>query len=216
MRVYKLDPNLLEPFEIGARLTAVVAFPGAGEDEARSKAEEALCAKLVRITFETFPETTEDLRERFPLYYSIDPKEAGRRLRTLRRRLDDRMIAGRMSLGFLEEAITKKPPRLPDGMPRLSLNELSKLVQREARQSDPENVERRVWRQTLPVIHLAAAYQVLLRGADGQGQPLSQDLQDLDAHRRVVSLAQFHEEVVLADERFNITPENLVRLRWEE
>ena len=51
-------------------------------------------------------------------------------------------------------------------MQRLSLNELSKLVLSQSGESNSENVERRAWRETLPVIHLAAAMQIAARIAD--------------------------------------------------
>lgn len=55
---------------------------------------------------------------------------------------------------------------------RLSINELAELVRDDARYSGPENVETRIWRPSLPVIHLATALQVLLYLGDQQIGPI--------------------------------------------
>src|SRR5207244_8090668 len=74
----------------------------------------------------------------------------------------DRMIAGRMAAAFLQKAIGITP-RLPGLNSRLSINALSALVSDEASYTEPENVETRIWRPSLPMIHVAAAIQVLLQ-----------------------------------------------------
>jgi hypothetical protein len=197
-------------------LMAILAFPGGAEEKAFKRAVEALCAQNINVTCATMPADTAKIREIYPDYAGIDDGEIRRRLRTLKRRLNDRMIASRMSLGFLQEAVTDQPAVLPPGMPRLSLNALSMLVLDQSRESVPENVEKRAWRESLPVIHIAAAYQVLMRACEIEGEPFDPDLQNLDAHRRVVRIAEIHEQLVLADKRFGIAPEKLVRLRWVE
>src|ERR1700694_593205 len=97
---YLLDSSQFEPFEIGAALIAILAFPASHEIDARRQAFEALCADMVRATYEAEPEKAAGLRERFPTYAAIDARESRRRLRTLRRRLQDRMVAARMALGY--------------------------------------------------------------------------------------------------------------------
>jgi hypothetical protein len=59
------------------------------------------------------------------------------------------MIAGRMGIGFLKEAVTGQ---VPAGLKRLSINELAELVLDDAGYSEPQNVETRIWRPSLPVI----------------------------------------------------------------
>jgi hypothetical protein len=216
LRTYILGPGLAEPFEIGARLMAILAFPSAAEEDAMFKAADALCANNVRVSCEAIPGRAAGLREIFADYAAIDDKESRRRLRTFRRRLHDRMIASRMSLGFLEQGFTKIEPRLPASMARLSLNELSNLVLSQSRESVAENVEKRAWRETLPVVHIAAAYQWVTRTFGGADAAYGVELQDLDFHRLVIATAEIHERLVLADRRFGIAPDRLVRLRWVE
>jgi len=216
MRSYVLGPSKFEPFEIGAFLTAVMAFPSPAEEDAMQEAASALCAGTIRASCDADPADAARVRRLYPEYAEIDARECRRRLRTLKRRLKDRMIASRMSLGFFKEGMTSRPARLPPEMARLSLNELSKLVLEESRESVADNVERWAWRETLPVIHIAAAYQFLLRACSAEGTPYGHDLEDLEAHRIIVEMAGINEQLVLADRRFGIAPDKLVRLLWVE
>ena len=213
--VIQLDPADMDDFEIGAWLMAILAFPGADEVDLRQAAAEALCAGCVRATIAADPDTAEHCRETYPLYTSITQGEENRRLRTLKKRLRKRMVAARMSLGFIEEGITGEPARLPEGMTGLNLDALSRLVQPETYESDPQNLENRVWRSSLPVIHLAAAMQWMLRylnpGTDEAniGYPLEDD----DKHAFVIELAERYEPLLLADRRTGVTAEKMIRVR---
>ena len=82
-----------------------------------------------------------------PIYAFRLQQDISRDLRTLERRSRDRMIAGRMGIGFLKEAVTGQ---IPAGLKRLSINELAELVLDDAGYSEPQNVETRIWRPSLP------------------------------------------------------------------
>jgi hypothetical protein len=209
-----LDPNRLEPFEIGATLIAVLAFPGPNEIDGRRRAFEALCADVLRATCEAEPEKAVVWRDRFPTYAAIDAKESRRRLRTLRRRLRDRMVAARMALGYFDEAlqymltsigeaypdlkpeigdVELRPTPLPDGLPRHSANALIQYHFPHANEDGWQNREHRMWHSSLPVIHLAVAVHVLGRHSQSGAETFAYKLDDLDLHRRVVALAEVHE-----------------------
>jgi hypothetical protein len=211
--VCHLDSGRLEPFEIGARLLALVAYPAAEELDGRKEAAEALCAETIRATCAEYPENAPQWREAYPTYSAIDDRETRRRLRTFPRRLNHRMLAARMSLGFLEQGLTGESPRLPDGMQRLSLNELSKLVMVQTHQSHAENIEHRIWRATRPVIHIASAMQVIARASGSISNDIGYPLDDFPLHRLVIEWAEFHEKLILADSRFGVKPDDLVRVR---
>jgi hypothetical protein len=213
LRILSLDENQMEPFEIGTTLLAILAFPAVSEEQRFKEAAEALRARILRATVAAYPDHADEWRASYPIYLGIDESECRRRLRTLKRRLRDRMIASRMSLGFYEEGITQLPAHLPSPMKRHSLNELSKLVVGQSGQSDPENVERRAWHDTKPVIHLAAAMQIAARAAAPERDGLDYPFDDADHHRSVIELARLHEQIVLSDHRFGVTTEGLVRIR---
>lgn len=90
-------------------------------------------------------------------------------MKTLGRRLRDRMVAAHIAMGFLQHA-AGQTPKLPPGVARLSLNELTAYVSSQARQSDPGNTESRVWRPSIPVIHLAEATAISVNDAERGGQ----------------------------------------------
>ena len=62
-----------------------------------------------------------------------------------------------MSLGLFAEGLSGEAARLPNGMTHLSINQLSKLVILDVHIGDPQNIEKLVWRHSLPVLHRAAA-----------------------------------------------------------
>src|ERR1700731_3789858 len=59
------------------------------------------------------------------------------------------MVAARMAVPFLQEVELGKRPKLPKSIKRQSLNEMAAFVAGEAEQSEPQNVESRVWRPSL-------------------------------------------------------------------
>src|SRR3979490_755858 len=94
-----------------------------------------------------------------------------RDLRTLYRRHRHRMIAGRMAIAFLQKA-SGITPKVPGTTGRLSIDALCTLVADDAGYTEPENVETRIWRPSLPVIHVAAALQLLLHLAEPVTGPI--------------------------------------------
>ncbi len=220
LKTYVLDTTCHEPFEIGANLVAILAFPGDQERDPQAQAVEALCADVVRITCQTDREHRAWWSARFPAYAAIDAAESRRRLRTLHRRLRDRMKAAQMALGFFDEAnrrlfaamaeaypdleaqigeVEVRPTLLPDGVARHSLNALIRYHFPQSNDDGWHNQEQRIWRRSLPVIHLAAAIHVLGRRLRPEAETLAYDLSDLDLHRRVVALTRVHEEAVRSE-----------------
>lgn len=193
MRVLTLDPQTMSPRKIGPTLMAALAFPALDE---KSKMEQAAVAwdqgQILAPPMRFVPAacTIDD-------YRPTRRREHQGALRTTSRRLRDRMLAAKMARGFVYEAITGAHLRLPL-MKRLSINELAKLIQPESGQSDPENIEKRVWGATKPVIHLACAFD--LYGFYIQRTPdVPYPLHDLVAHGAVVKLAHWLEDIVLQD-----------------
>jgi hypothetical protein len=88
--------------------------------------------------------------------------------KTLNRRLRDRMFAAHIAIAFLQHAAGQEP-KLPRGVARLSLNELAADAAEKLGQADAGNVESRVWRPSLPVIHLAAAVAVAINDGERNG-----------------------------------------------
>jgi len=209
---YFFDLDHDEPFEIYAKLIAILAFPAPWEIHDLQRAFEALCAQSLHAACAAKPGKSAYWRARFPVYAAIDKAEIHRRLRTLRRRLRDRMKAAQLALGYFDEAIRHmkvaigrvcpdlKPEigdvdlqftPLPDGVVRHSLNALIQYHYPDYNEDGRHSLEDRIWRASLPVIHLAVAFHVAARqlhpGTDAYR------LDDLDRHRRILELGEIHE-----------------------
>jgi hypothetical protein len=159
MSVHCIDFNRLEVYEAGALLVTLLAYPDENEheDERRSLVHLSLCARMLRAISEMDTDWTTSPQLVKPIYLLQSESDCDRGLRQLKRRLRDRMVAARMAYPFLKEAESGKAPELPAGLNRLSINAMSELVLNDAGHTDPENVETRIWRPSLPVIHLASA-----------------------------------------------------------
>jgi hypothetical protein len=168
----RIDFQQLEVYEIGAMLLTWLAFPDkSGSEEIRSRVHASLCAYALRAKYETDPEWLVSPQSIKPIYALRPQWDIDRDLKTLQRRLRDRMIAARMAIGFLKEAVTGEVPKLPAGINRMSLNQMAALVLDDADYTEPENIETQIWRPSLPVIHLATAIQVMLQIAEPETGP---------------------------------------------
>jgi hypothetical protein len=216
MAVYLLNLNCLEVYEAGAALIAWLAYPGASEEAERAAAHAALCNHALRIKCVIEPDWMLLPQWIQPIYTLHTPVKQD--LNTLQRRLRDRMAAGRMAIGFLKEALTGQAPELPTGVSRVSINEMSRLVMSDTRQTDPGNVETRIWRQSLPVIHIASAFQVFLQLAEpGLGRIIFERfLLNRRSIECVVRAAEFHASIIARSGRIPIDLAQLVELRLAE
>jgi hypothetical protein len=149
-----------------------------------------------------------------PIYALRAEKDIKRDLKTLGRRLRDRMITAHVAIAFLQRA-AGHTPRLPRGVARLSLNELTSYVSRQAGQSDQGNTETRVWRPSLPVIHLAAAVAISLNDAERNGQPRTSAGDILHSRtliEEIVGRAQEFENLI-KNNKMPIDPAKLLQLQ---
>jgi len=125
------------------------------------------------------------------------------------------MAAARMAIACLQEASGGKAPKLPPGIKRLSINQLSQMVLADTRESMPENVEVRVWGASLPVIHLASAIAVLADMADrakGTKFSIAHLLVERRAIEWVVRTAEEY-RALLERSRLKINPKRLIEIR---
>lgn len=213
---YGIDFSNSEVHECGATLVTLLAIPKDDEeDSARGRLHASLCALALRARYED--SAVEHLPQLMkPIHAFRKDKDIGRDLRTLRRRLRDRMVAARMAIGFLQEVELGRLPPLPRAIERLSVNQLSELVLEDAGQTDPENVETRIWRPSLPVIHLAAATAVMIdvfERAGFQGLSFAHVMTQRPLIEAIVREAQRYEELLPQSTRLRIDPQMLVKVR---
>jgi hypothetical protein len=203
-------------YECGATLISLLAYPDNDKHEIeRSELHASLCAMSVRLEHK---DSVNDAVPRMmkPIHALRMDKQIARDLKTLNRRMRDRMVAGDMAMHFIKQAGTGKPSPLPKGMKRLSINAVAELVLKGSGQSSPENVKTRIWRHSLPVIHLAAATQVLqdiaLKNNLGRLSVIDL-LTSRSAIEYVVEEAERYEALLLKLPRKPVDPKKLIRLR---
>jgi hypothetical protein len=214
MSVRLIDFNCLAVYEAGALLVTSLAFPDAS-DETQGNVHASLCNYALKIRSAIEPDWTIVPQPIKPFYTFRSERDYNRDLRTLVRRWRDRMIAGRMGIAFLKEALPGQVLELPPTVKRLSINQLAELVLDDTRFTDPHNVETRIWRPSLPVVHLASAIQVYLTLTEA-GNPLI-GLEMLLLNRAmiesVIQGAAYHETLMAQSRHLRFDPEKMIKIR---
>ena len=212
-----IDLNRVQVYEAGAMLVTHLAYPGdsAWGEEQRAQLHGALCTCMLQAMSYVDPAWAISPQPVKPIYASLTERDCKRSFRKLPRLLRDRMVAARMAYPFLKEAEGGEALELPADIRRLSLNQMAELVLADARHSDPENVEARIWRPSRPVIHLASAvhgYLHVVEPADALlgFVPLMTDRIVLEY---VVRQAEYCESLVAKSKRLRINPEMLIKIR---
>jgi len=214
MTLHFIDFNRLDVYEAGALLVTLLAYPDA-KDEIRGDVHASLCSHALRVRSEIEPDWAIRPQATKPIYSLRSPHDCNRALRTLERRMRHRMVAGRMAIGFLKEGLPGHPLIRPPGLKRLSINQLARLVLDDTRFTDPHNVETRIWRPSLPVVHLASAIQVYLTmtEADAWLTGLESLLLNRTMIELVIRTAEYHESVLAQSRYLRIDPERTIRIR---
>ena len=105
---------------------------------------------------------------------------------------------------------------LPPTMTAASIDQFCKLIRSDVTIDDPENIEKLVWRKSLPIMHLAIATQLYLSGKYSDQAISGCDLQDIDFYRDVVVMGQKLESMVHDHPGLLITRDQLTLVRWFE
>jgi hypothetical protein len=211
---FELDFGEPLSFELPALVVSVLAYPSASDVAKREDLYEVLCLWFIRMRASQDHDWARRQIAVTPALVTITDRAVSAALRTVERRLQDRLAAGRAANAFLKEAESGETPQLPPGVQRLSLNELAKLMA-EDRDIEPENAEARIWRPSLPVIHLAAAWTLTLQEelrTTGRLPSLDDLYARADLLLTIVVRAQLNEPL-LALSRLRIAPEQLIRFR---
>ena len=215
---FVLDFSALETYECGAVLLTLLAYPADASDTHRAALHASLCSEYLRDRYaNAADEAVPQLMK--PIYAFRRERDIKKDMKTFKRRLRDRLVAARIIIGFLQEA-SGNTVRLPPGVTRLSLNQLSALVQMDANQTDPENVKSRVWRPSIPVVHIAAAVAVVLNDSVRAGA-VETSWGDILASRsitqQIVNYSQLFDFYIENSERIrsqlHISSDKLIKLR---
>ena len=216
-----VGPTLLPDFMTGTLVTCILAWPTNDDVQIFHRVSQELMAEVVRLTLKSDPAAIPVCREQYPqpdweriifLAKSKSRKAEGH----LQKRLNQRMAAARMGLGLAHQEIFNQPAVLPPTITALSIDQLAKLVRSDTNIAGSANIEKFVWRASLPIVHLAMAIQILLIGRFSDRTSVGADLQDIEFYREAIKLAEALEPMVIAHPKFNIGADRLTRVRWYE
>ena len=214
-----LDATVLRPFEIGARLDALLCYPTWSRVRQQRLAD-AICAKLIAHSIAADPSRKADLWRKFP-EYRIGRARAS--LETLPERRDDALIAGLGFLPLLKNAAIGKLPILRGREGELSVAEVARFLWPAREHGSEINYESRLsdrrkhgLRSFYLIAHLAAAYQYIARERAGDADWASFDYQDLDFHRDVVRRANEYAGYFAAMPRWGNISGALIPIQWQE
>ncbi len=218
--VLNLGPALMPDFMIGSLFHAILAWPTSDEAAAFHRVSEELAASVIRLTRTDAPDDVQLVKDRWPQFnwQSIEARarKSESALGYLDKRLKQRMAAARVGIGKIHRDIFDVPVVLPPTITALSLDQLCKLIATDVFIDDPENIEKLVWRKSLPILHLAMATQLVLAGQQKDGEGFDCDLQDIDFYRSVIEIAGLLEQVVHDHPDIAVTRDRLTLVRWFE
>ncbi|MGV8996261.1 MAG: hypothetical protein ACOH12_04885 [Parvibaculaceae bacterium] len=215
-----IGPALMPDFMTGALFQAILAWPTVKETTSYQTVSEELMAGVIRLTKAEDPALARSIMDKWPQHNwpSIEaraqkPKSA---LGYLNKRFTQRMAAAKAGIGKLHEQLFGIPAVLPEGVTAMSIDQLCKLIKDDVAINDLDDIEKLVWRTSLPIIHLAMAVQLMLAGKLGDGTEFGADLRDIDFYREAVRIAGVLEPVVTNHPEFAITSDQITQIRWVE
>lgn len=215
-----IGPALMPDFMTGAMFHAILAWPTASDSAAFHKASEELAAAIVRLTEAENPALMREVMANWPQHNWSAIKARSRKTKPalgyLDKRLKQRMAAARAGIGMSHLQLFDRQAILPPNMTAPSIDQFCKLIRSDVNIDDPENIEKLVWRKSLPIMHLAIATQLLLSGKYSDRAISGCDLQDVDFYRDAVVLAKNLESIVHDHPGLLITRDQLTLVRWFE
>lgn len=219
-RVLNLGPSRMPDFVTGALFHSVLAWPTFDEASTFDRVCEELIAAVIRSTRAVDANWAQSVVDQWPRFNwppiearAQKPKPA---LGYLNKRLTQRMAAARAGIGKMHERLFGIPAIFPPGMTDLSIDQLCALIRSDVSIDDSENIEKHVWRKSLPILHLAVATQLMLAGRYKGRAEFGCDLQDIDFYREAVRIAQLLEQAVHDHPEIAITHDRMTLIRWHE
>ena len=206
-----------DDYEVPALVLSALTWPAVSEAQGRQRLYLSLCSWFIRDRAARDSDWASERRMIHPTYACRSEADIHRDLRTFERRFKDRAVAGHMAIAFLQEAQSGVTPKLPGEMKRLSINQMAEHLQSELGVADAGNLESRVWRPSLPVIHLCAAWATCAQEhfkTHGERPVLDPVMRDPEFLSRLLHRAMLYEPL-LERSRLKIPPDSLIRFRLQ-
>ena len=208
------DNGLLEPFEIGALIDAVLCYSTWPAERVKDVAT-AICADVVQFWAETTPE----IRGEYPHYKKSLNRTS---LRSLHHRRDKALKFGLAFLPMLKEAVTGDLPILNGRQRAMSEAEIVRFIwpepaaHRDFSYDQWLHDKRRELRHHRPIAHLAAAYLYAARERSGSNEAASINYEDMELHRNIVKRANEFAGYFRGVPALKAIGDRLINIEWRD
>lgn len=201
------------PHEAAAQLLSTVAYPNPSDAAKQATCFDNLCwfalsqiplwlpAPLGRISVNL-------------AHAMRDQTKARNGFQRFQKSLQRNLVAGRMAIALLQQE-EPNPRPLPFGMRRISINAAAEFVTDEEIETEAANVKSRIWKPSLPVIHVAAALGVVAHDAMRAGKTfgLQHALFLPEVLAEILDEAERNESRIEAMAKPFVDPARLIRFR---
>ena len=209
-----LDNGLLEPFEIGALIDALLCYSTWPAERVKGIAT-AICADVVQGWAEAAPQ----IRSEYPHYKKSLNRTS---LRLLHHRREKALQFGLAFLPMLKEAVTGQLPIFNGRQRPLSEAEIVRFIwpdpaaHRDFSYDQWLHDKRKELRDHRPIAHLAAAFQYIARERSGSSEATAFDYEDRDFQREVIGRAIQFASYFRTTQALKRIGDRLIDIEWRE
>jgi hypothetical protein len=225
--VVHVGPGIMENFETGCRLQALLMFPGTSQIAQRQRASLALGAAFAAEQVRSAPYWADQLRRGRPEFFTVPPVVQRNALRKLTTELRHRTIAGLMARAFTGYARSGDDYELPPGLSKIDPSNVAAWVAAHHNLKTKDNILHRAWRPSLPVLPLVIGLDTVfyrdpaddqLSIWEKQIEPHAGalDCQDIETWRQAVLLSKLALPIVQQAPKIRIRDSEIVRIIWHD
>ena len=217
--VVYIDFNTQPSIEVaGTLLVSLLYSEPRDTDDVRSHALTVLGARALHARAAKDAEWANSIAPNRPCYTVQSVDAINRGLVDINRRLRRRWIAGEMALPLLEIVDTGRCRAMEHFREKPTINKLAGRFLNRGSQNSIEDIKKRIWSPSKPVLHLAAAFSLEKYTLFKNGEDFDFDafLWDSVLVARLISIAELYERLVekgISSKMLNVDPTTLIRVR---
>lgn len=214
----QVDFNNQPVYENAATVLVALLYSEPRDTDAdRSHALKILCSRALYLRAQQEPNWANSSTPNKLCDAMTSVDEINRALKDINRRLLRRWVAGAMVLPFLEIAATGQCAVAQDQRGKTTVNHMAERVINTAPESSTEDVKKRIWGPSKPVLHLAAAFSFerYMRARRGEVFDFNAFFWDPVFVARIIVAADLYRpllERVIRPAKFKLDPATLIRI----
>ena len=217
----KIQTQVLEIFaetdtayEKGAKFLALLTYPALEDEGRRRTLQNALCYRALWQDHLANPDDQTFITAK-PQYLFANQIAVESQFKRVAKIFEQRLIAGRIAIAFLQRSDLGEKMVLPPEVKRLSIDQMVSFVATTEGYTHSENLETRTWRPIAPIIHFVAALAAVGQERMKQKNPVSLNhlLADNDLLADIIVRATVFAKLIKTDTSFPVSYEELIQVR---